>query len=61
MQNKEQITQERWLKASQVAKILNIHMNTMHKYLHDGTIPGKKIGHHWRIPESGLRDFLDKN
>lgn len=53
-------SQERWLKASQVARMLNLHKKTLSRYMHQGIIPAKKIGHHWRIPESGLRDYLNE-
>lgn len=51
---------EKWLKASQVARRLNLSKKTLLGLLHKGVIPGKKIGHHWRIPESGLKEYLDK-
>lgn len=60
MQERKPITEERWLRASTVAKILGLSKKTLNNLLHSGEIPGKKIGHHWRIPESGLREYLKR-
>jgi excisionase family DNA binding protein len=58
--NERPITEERWLRASAVAKILGLSKKTLNSLLNSGEIPAKKIGHHWRIPESGLREYLEK-
>ncbi len=54
------LSQERWLRASAVARILGLSKGTLNSLLNRGIIPGKKIGHHWRIPESGLRKYLEE-
>lgn len=50
---------ERWLKVKDVAKILSMTNRTVHKLIYAGTIPAKRIGHHWRVPESGLKEYLE--
>lgn len=51
---------EKWLKVRDVAEALSMSQKTIHKLIKDGQLPGKRIGHHWRIPESGLAEFLNK-
>jgi len=58
--NKIEDPEERWLKASQVQRRLNISKTTMHNLLRRGVIPGKKVGYHWRIPEKGLKEYLEQ-
>ncbi len=50
---------ERFLTAEQVAELLQVHLDTVRRWLREGTLHGRKIGRVWRVPESEL-DNLKK-
>ena len=39
----------------QVAKLLNVHPETVRRWLVDGTLPGRKVGGLWLISGVALR------
>jgi|GEM_PF-1673017 len=48
--------------ADEVAKLLNIDMNTCYKWLGEGRIKGMKLaGALWRIRDADLRAFVEKS
>lgn len=45
-----------------VAGILGVHQKTVHLWLRTGKLKGVKISYRaWRIPQSALDQFIDKN
>ncbi|WP_223068826.1 helix-turn-helix domain-containing protein [Paenibacillus caui] len=48
--------------ADEVAKLLNIDMNTCYKWLGEGRIKGMKLaGALWRIRDADLRAFVEQS
>lgn len=45
----------------EAAELLQVHPNTLRKWLREGKIAGKKFGRIWRIPESELETVKEKN
>jgi excisionase family DNA binding protein len=46
----------------EVAEILGIHQKTVHLWLRTGKLEGVKISYRsWRIPQSALEAFINKN
>lgn len=43
-----------FLTVKQACAILQVHGNTMLRWLNDGTIKGVKVGKLWRIPRQNL-------
>ena len=43
---------ERWLTVSQTSDLMNLPRSYLYEGLKSGTVPGKKFGRFWRIPES---------
>jgi excisionase family DNA binding protein len=53
--------QEKLLKVDEVAERLNAHPTSVRNWLATGKLRGLKLaGRSWRIPESALREFLDR-
>ena len=46
--------------AQEVAKYLNIHLLTVHKYAREGKIPAFKIGTDWRFPKKYIEKWIRK-
>ena len=46
------------LSAQQAADLIGVHINTMFKYLRDGTVPGKRLGAKWYIDAARLAEVL---
>lgn len=42
----------------EVAKILKVTERTVHTYIKEGGIKGRKIGGKWRVTEENLRIFI---
>ena len=43
----------------EVAEKLKLHLNTVYRYLEEGTLKGRLLaGNTWRITESDLAEFL---
>ena len=45
-------TAEKWLTVSQTSDLMNLPRSYLYEQLKSGTIPGRKFGRFWRIPES---------
>lgn len=45
----------------QAAAILQVDKRTVYAFLKAGRMPGKKIGHQWKILEDDLKDYLKDN
>ena len=45
----------------QAAKVMQVDKRTVYAYLKAGQMPGKKIGHNWKILEEDLKAFLKDN
>lgn len=52
---------EQILTSDQVAKILQIHPLTVLRYIKEGKLKAIKLGRVYRIRESEIEKFLDKN
>ena len=44
----------------EVAERLGLHVQTIKRYIADGTIQATKIGNKWRITEAAVQEYLDK-
>jgi len=51
---------ERILTSEQVARILQVHPFTVLKYIKQGKLKGSKLGRMYRIRESDVESFLNK-
>ena len=49
------MSEDRFLSTEQAAQLLNVHTNTIHRWIKDGKLPTSKIGREYRIS----RDALD--
>ena len=47
--------------AQQVADKLNLPLRSTHRLIHNGTIPGFKVGRQFRVPRQSLIDFVNLN
>lgn len=45
---------------SQVAEYFQISEMTTYKLVQQGSIPGFKLGRHWRVKRDDLDDFIEK-
>ena len=43
-----------------VATRLGLHVQTIKRYIGDGTIQATKVGNKWRITEAAVQEYLDK-
>lgn len=50
----------KWLRVKDAAEIMSMTNRTVHKMIKAGVIPAKKIGRNWKIPEAGLREYLER-
>ena len=48
------------LTPEQVARRLNITLNTIYIWLRQGRLPGVRIGHRWRVRPEALDQFLQQ-
>ena len=44
----------------EVAARLGLHVQTIKRYIADGTIKATKVGNKWRITEAAVQEYLDK-
>ena len=49
------------MKPPEVAKYLRIPITTLYKLCHEGKIPAKKVGKHWRFRKDEIEKWLDEN
>lgn len=54
---------EQWYTVEQIAQLIQVHEQTVRKWLRSGELPGRSFGGKtgWRVRESDLRAFLDTN
>ena len=45
---------------NELSEILKIDVETIRRFLREDKIKGVKIGHHWRVKESDLKDFIEQ-
>ena len=52
---------ERWYTVEQIADTLQVHEQTVRRWLREGSLRGRSFGGKtgWRVRESDLRAFLD--
>lgn len=46
------------LTLKEVAKRLNLHINTVQEYVKEGKIPAIKLDRVWRVEEKDLEEFI---
>jgi excisionase family DNA binding protein len=51
---------ERYMTSEQAAKALQIHYNTLRKWLKDGTLPGVKLGTRWRVSVAAIDKLMEQ-
>jgi excisionase family DNA binding protein len=44
-----------YLSTEEVAKLLNVHSNTVARWIKSGKLPSTKIGREYRIPREAIR------
>lgn len=47
------------LTPAKVAAVLGLHVNTVHRWLARGLLPGRKVGGRWFVSAPALQAFLD--
>jgi excisionase family DNA binding protein len=58
--NSEVAQVEKMLSVRQAAEMMNVHTGTLHRWIRAGRLKAAKPGRHWRIPESSLRELIEK-
>lgn len=48
------------MKPPEIAKYLRIPITTLYKLCHEGKIPAKKVGKHWRFRKDEIDEWFDK-
>lgn len=48
-------------KPKEVAVLLEVHIDTVFRWLNSGTLKGFKLGGSWRITEQALSEFMGGN
>jgi len=51
---------EEMLTVAEVAKALRVSVRTVYNLLEAETIRGVRVGRAWRVPESALREFIER-
>ena len=51
---------DRILTVEQAAELLQVHYETVRRWMVNGEIPGRKIGRGWRIVESDLKRWISE-
>ena len=51
---------DRILTLEQAAELLQVHYETVRRWMVKGEIPGRKIGRGWRIVESDLKRWISE-
>ena len=52
---------ERYYDAEKVAEILGLHVKTVHRYIREGKLRGRKVGKGWRVAGHDLSTFMEDN
>lgn len=47
-----------YYKLSEVAKIANVHIQTIHRHVKSGKLKANKVGYNWRVSEKNLKEYL---
>jgi excisionase family DNA binding protein len=56
------VVDERWFTVEQIAELLQVHEQTVRRWLRDGALAGRNFGGRtgYRVPESALKTFLEQ-
>ena len=54
------MTDSTFLSTEEVAKLLNIHINTVTRWIKSGKLPSTKIGRDYRIPRDAIENRMSK-
>lgn len=54
-------TQKELLSAEDVAELLEVKESTVWRWCREGTLPGLKVGRHWRVRPEALEEFLRRS
>jgi chromosome partitioning protein len=54
------MTDTAYLSTEEVAKMLNVHINTVSRWIKSGKLPSTKIGRDYRIPKDAIENRLNK-
>lgn len=49
-----------FLSTEEVAKLLNVHINTVARWIKSGKLPSTKIGRDYRIPREAIENRMNK-
>lgn len=56
----KEIIGETYLDIKEVAMRLGLHVQTIKRYIADGTFKATKVGNKWYIKEVAIKEYLDK-
>ena len=42
----------------EIAEILKVKISTVTRHLRNGSLRGFKVGNHWRVKETALKEFM---
>lgn len=52
------MTEEKYLTVAQVARVLQLHPETVKELLRKNQLPGRKVGKQWRVSQTALEEFI---
>ena len=58
MTDKDETTALDFLTVNQAAKVLRVGRRTVYRLVETGKVPAEKVGGQWRIPRTGLDEFI---
>ena len=54
------MTENTYLTTEEVAKLLNVHSNTVARWIKSGKLPSTKIGREYRIPREAIENRVNR-
>jgi excisionase family DNA binding protein len=54
------MTENTYLTTEKVAKLLNVHSNTVARWIKSGELPSTKIGREYRIPREAIENRVNR-
>ncbi len=50
-----------FLTAEEVADMLRVNVQTVHRLIRDGKLKAFKFGHQWRIPAEAINEMIERD
>ena len=54
------VNENGYLTIEQASELLQVHYNTVYRWVTTGVLPGAKIGDSWRIKKSDIESFFEQ-